>query len=346
MQKTDGIAIAEGAACLLDIIERNNTEALGISDKTIGRYLAAHNALFAIIHREEDRTKEKATLIRELRNQAKGRKEQGDLFDANTKLSKTDVPGQQLLEESEHKEELKAQTDAKPWSISKTSPELAKDHIVESLRAGDGKTKAIENAKAELGLSKFETEAYWDELIAAGRIVKKGKSWIVTDVEPVATEEPIPELSAPVNYEITEEDLVWTEKTSSMLDSSDFVLVSIDKPDLITANEYDELERVSLAKIPGVYVIAQDATLINEESAQFFTMEETSIPKELFKYSHDLSRWIKIHNYAFWLRANGQAEMARHYLEGMAAAEDAFGPNPEETTEEAPDLSNPTEPAI
>lgn len=334
------MAIAEACACFLDIIERNNTEALGLKAVTVGRYTAAKNSLYAIIVREEERIKERGTLARELKEVANGRKEQL-LLDSQTAANDDglgDAAEQPGLFDPESDQEA-----SKAWTIQSGTPAACRELLIRSVLDGDSRTRAIERAKSELGLTKFEAEQHWDDLIREGLLTKKGKKIEVREgaleslrslgdkiqavrdlvqegLEAIAnSDSPASELAGvmaeviakaePVH--VTEEDLAWLDKRAS-LDTIPVQIVRAKDMGLLTTDDLENLQdsAICVNEGLGVHVInAGDLT----SPAEFFHIAEVELPLKLVEYPHEVDRWIKVKAHAFWLSLRGVTTWAEYY---------------------------------
>lgn len=312
------MAIAEACACFLDIIERNNTEALGLKAVTVGRYTAAKNSLYAIIVREEERIKERGTLARELKEVANGRKEQL-LLDSQTAANDDglgDAAEQPGLFDPESDQEA-----SKAWTIQSGTPGACRELLIRSVLDGDSRTRAIERAKSELGLTKFEAEQHWDDLIREGLLTKKGKKIEVReldqlkaaaspDPEPEQTEAEKPEIIDPPNTEIREEDLVWAEKQDGLETISIAALVAKEES-LLTSGDLDFLNREAKIVVgtPPVFFLESDLPY----SSEFYHCETISFPVKLLKRHHETERWLKVKANAFYRACIGAITWAEYY---------------------------------
>lgn len=342
LQRTDGMAIAEACACFLDIIERNNTEALGLKAVTVGRYTAAKNSLYAIIVREEERIRERGTLARELKEVANGRKEQ--LLLDSPAVATNDGLGeageQQDLFENATPEDAEQ---AKAWTVASCTPRACKELLVKSVLDGDSRTRAIERAKADLGLTKFEAEQHWDDLVREGLITKKGKRLEVRDgaldslrapedkvqaarelvqegLEAIANSDSpaagVAGLMAEVIAKaepvtLTEEDQAWAEKHAS-LETIPVQLVRVKSMDLLTTDDLENLQDCAICVSDSLDVHIVNAGDLTAP-AEFFHLFELELPLKLVAYPHEVDRWIKVHAYAFWKALRGVITWAEYY---------------------------------
>lgn len=343
MQRTDGMAIAEACACFLDIIERNNTEALGLKPVTIGRYTAAKNSLYAIIVREEDRIKERGTLARELKEVANGRKEQL-LLDTPPAGAKDEGLGeageQQDLFGGATPEDAEQ---AKAWTVAGCTPRACKELLVKSVLDGDSRTRAIERAKSDLGLTKFEAEQYWDDLVREGLLAKKGKKVEVREgaleslrapeeqvqqtrdlvqegLEAIAkSDSPVAELAGMMAQVIakadpvtlTEEDLAWAEKQSG-LEAIPVQIVRVKDATLLTSDDLENLldSSICVSEELQIHIVnAGDLTA----PVEFFHVTDLELPLRLVEFPHEVDRWIKVRGYEFWKALRGIITWAEYY---------------------------------
>lgn len=171
--------IAEAAQVIKRVLLENEEKQYGLSPYLIGDLTKNYSACRGVIHAQQKAAKDKADELIGLLSKTEGLDPQGELdFDGE---NADDVPGQMTLSEGQGPEVEQVEQRGQ-FALLNTDPQYVREVILRHVADGAGRSEVLELCTSKLGLSKFEVETHWDDIVR-DKLIKKasGGKHVLTD---------------------------------------------------------------------------------------------------------------------------------------------------------------------